>query len=172
VSTPTSGYLTGVAALVDAGVEFVVVGAGGINFYARDAAESVATQDLDALLAPTVANLEAALAALAVLGFAFESAGEPLLDREDESALGRVVQQRATLSARHESAGQLDLMLSIAGGSYPDFAEDAVAFRVGRVDVRVGRLEKLLASKQASGRPKDREFLRSFEARGNGNRKP
>ena len=63
-------------------------------------------------------------------------------------------------------------MLSIAGGSYPELTEDAVAFHLDGVEVRVGRLEKLLASKLASGRPKDLEFLRSFEARGNGNRKP
>jgi hypothetical protein len=31
--------------------------------------------------------------------------------------------------------------------------------------VRVGRLEKLLRSKERSGRPKDLEFLRAFEAR-------
>jgi hypothetical protein len=39
VSHPTSGYLTGLTALAEAGVEFVVVGVGGINFYGEWAAE-------------------------------------------------------------------------------------------------------------------------------------
>ena len=167
MSVPTSGYLSALSALVDAGVEFVVVGVGGINFYAREPAESFATLDLDALLEPSVTNLKAALAALASVGFGFESGGEPFVDRENDTALRRVVEQRATLSARHEASGQIDLMLSIAGSSYPDLALDAISFRVGPVELRVGRLEKLLASKRASGRAKDLEFLRAFEARGN-----
>ena len=44
-------------------------------------------------------------------------------------------------------------------------AADAERFRVAGVEVAVGRLEKLLRSKEASGREKDREFLRLFAAR-------
>jgi len=71
VSQPASGFARTLAALREAGVEFVVVSVGGINFYAR--------------------------------------------------------------------TGAL---------------------------VRVGRLDKLLRSKERSGRAKDREFLRAFKARG------
>jgi hypothetical protein len=59
-------------------------------------------------------------------------------------------------------------MLSIRGFPFTDLAEDARAFRVGEVVVRVGRLEKLLRSKQLSGRSKDIEFLRRFSAEGDG----
>jgi len=65
----------------------------------------------------------------------------------------------------HPDAGQLDLLLSISGFSYPEIESDAAEFRVAQANVRVGSLEKLLRSKQASGRPKDLEFLRAFEAR-------
>ena len=64
VSRPTSGYLSGLTALVEAGVQLVIVGVGGINFYAREPAQAFATLDLDALLEPTIANLKGALRAL------------------------------------------------------------------------------------------------------------
>ena len=166
MSTPLSGYLLGLSALVDAGVEFVLVGVGGINFYARDASHAFTTLDLDLLLAPTVENLRAAIRALSERGYVFETGGEPFLDVDETVVLAAVVGQGACLGARHESAGQLDLMLSIRGFSFAEMADDARAFRVGEIVVRVGRLEKLLRSKERSGRPKDIEFLRRFAAEG------
>lgn len=162
---PASGFARALAALTDAGVDYVVVGVGGINFYARTPAEAYATLDLDALLAPTVENLREALRVLDTLGYRLEAGGEPFLDTDDEAMLGGVVRQGATLNAIHDSDGEIDLMLSIAGFAYADLAGDASTFRVADADVRVGRLEKLLEAKRASGRPKDLEFLRAFESR-------
>ena len=53
VSQPASGFTRALAALREAGVEFVVVGVGGINFYARTPGEGFATVDLG-LAAPFV----------------------------------------------------------------------------------------------------------------------
>jgi len=166
VSTPASGFLRGLRALCGAGVDFVVVGVGGINFYARDAGQAVATLDLDALLAPAARNLGTALRALSEVGYAFEAGDEPFLDIDDETTLRRVVERGAAITAVSDEGGQLDLLTSIAGFAYGELAEDASAFRVSDVEVRVGRLEKLLRSKQLSGRAKDVEFLRAYEARG------
>lgn len=163
MSRPTSGFLLGLSALAEAGVDFVLVGVGGINFYARNPGHAFATLDLDALLAPTVANLRTALGVFARLGYAFEAGGEPFVDFDDDTILRRIVQNGASLSAHHEEAGQFDLLLSVSGFSYSELADDATSFRVVGVDVRVGKLEKLLRSKQSSGRPKDLEFLRMFE---------
>jgi len=80
VSDEVSGFASALAALAEAGVDFVVVGVGGINFYARTPAEAFATLDLGAQLAPTVENLRVALSVLSGLGFEFESAGEPFVD--------------------------------------------------------------------------------------------
>ena len=162
---PASGYLRALSALSEAGVSYVVVGVGGINFYARTPAEAFATLDLDALLAPNVENLRTALHVLADLGYDFEASGEPFLDVEDDAVLGAVVRNGATLNARHEADGEIDLLLSISGFSYSQLAAGATTFRVAEVEVQVGRLEQLLQSKEATGRPKDREFLRTFEAR-------
>ena len=61
------------SALNDRGVSYIVVGVGGINFYARTPAEAFATLDLDALLEPRVENLRAALEVLTELGYRFEA---------------------------------------------------------------------------------------------------
>lgn len=145
-------------------MQLVVVGVGGINFYARTPAQAYATLDLDALLAPSVANLRLALRILSELGYAFEAGGEPFLDLDDEAILRRVIERGANVSAIHSEAGQIDLLTSISGFDYAGLAEDAAPFDVSGTPVRVGRLEKLLESKAASGRPKDRAFLTAFEA--------
>jgi len=164
VPSPPSGFVRALAALEEAGVDFVIVGVGGINFYARTPAGAFATLDLDALLAPAADNLARALEALSRLGYAFEAGGEPFVDLDDPDVLARVVASGASLSALHRDLGQVDLMTSIAGFAYPELRDDAPSFVVEGHEVRVGRLEKLLGSKQASGRPKDLAFLRQYEA--------
>jgi predicted nucleotidyltransferase len=165
VSQSASGFARALSALGEAGVDFVVVGVGGINFYARTPGQVFATIDLDTLLPPVVENLSTALRVLSGFGYAFEAGGEPFLDVEDGEILARVVANGACLTAIHPEEGQIDLMTSLAGFSYAELDDDATAFRVAGVEVRVGQLEKLLRSKECSGRPKDQEFLRAFEAR-------
>jgi predicted nucleotidyltransferase len=165
VSEPVSDFATALAALGEAGVDFVVVGVGGINFYARTPADAFATLDVDALLEPASENLQRALSVLSRLGYAFEAGGEPFVDVEDALVLRRIIENGASLSAIHPESIELDLMTSISGFSYRDLFDDAAEFEVAGARVRVGRLEKLLRSKEISARPKDLEFLRSFRAR-------
>lgn len=159
-----SGYARALAALARAGVRFVLVGVGGINFYARSPAQAFMTLDVDALLAPTVENLRRAFRALDELGFAFEAGREPFVDLDDELVLRRVIERGACVNARHAEGVQIDLMTSIAGFDFASLSEDATTFEVAGTPVRVGRLEKLLESKATSGREKDRAFLSAFEA--------
>jgi len=56
-------------------------------------------------------------------------------------------------------------MLSGLGLRIDDLSSDAVIFRLGEVEVKVGRLEKLLRVKELAGRPEDVEFLRLYAAR-------
>lgn len=158
-------FADALAALARAGVPFVVVGVGGINFYAADPSDAVVTEDLDLLLKRDVASLRHALEVLAGLDFAFEAGGEPLVDIDDVGALTQAVRAGACITARHESGTTLDLMLAGAGLSWPEIASDAASFRIGSTEIRVGRLERLLRAKQLAGRPKDLEFLRMFAAR-------
>jgi len=164
VSPSASPFHVAIEALDRAGVEFVVVGVGGINFYARDASEVVRTVDLDVLLSRRVEVVRVALAALGSAGFVFEAGGEPFLDSADETVLERIVATGGNVVASFEGA-RIDLMLSLAGFSFDELVADAERFRLGAVEVSVGRLEKLLRSKELAGREKDREFLRLFAAR-------
>ncbi len=166
MSLNVSGFTRALAALGTGGVRFVVVGVGGINFYARTPAHAFATLDLDALLAPSVEDLRRALRVLSDLGYGFEAAGEPFLDLDDELVLRRIIENGANVSAIHGEAGQIDLMTSISGFDYAALSEDAATFDVSGTEIRVGRLEKLLKSKETSGRAKDKAFLRAFESRG------
>jgi hypothetical protein len=165
VSTPASPFAEALLALARAGSDFVVVGVAGINFYARDASGVVVTADLDLLLPPRVEALRAALAALARAGFEFEAGGEPFPDLEDDTVLGRLIERGASLTALGPEGARVDLMLSVKGYRFDELAGDAERFRVGDLEIRVGRLEKLLRAKELSDRPKDREFLRLFAAR-------
>jgi hypothetical protein len=164
VPPSASPFREALAALVRASVDFVLVGVGGINFYARDASEVVRTVDLDVLLRPRVGSLRAALAALQAAGFSFEAGGESFLDVDDESVLARIVESGGNLAAEL-GGGRIDLMLSMTGFTFDQLMVDAERFRLADVEVPVGRLEKLLRSKELAGRPKDREFLRLFAAR-------
>lgn len=157
--------LDAIVLLARAGIEFVVVGVQGINFYARDAADAVVTQDVDVFLPR---RAEAVLAALGILheaGFRFSSRGEPFLDHDDLGLLRNVVRAGANIVAEHENGATVDLMLAGGGLDYDDLLSDAVAFRIDGTEVRVGSLPKLLRSKELAGRPKDLEFLRMFAAR-------
>lgn len=157
--------LVGAKILAAAGVDFVLVGVGGINFYALDDGDAVLTRDLDCLIRPSPANLKKALGSLAAAGFRFEANREPFLDFDDEGILASVVRHAAVVTALHGDATRLDLMLGMRGFSYDQVAGDAAVFRVEDQPIRVGRLEKLLRAKELAGRPKDLEFLRMFAAR-------
>jgi len=164
VSSGDSGFARALAALSESDVDFVIVGVGGINFYARTPSEAFSTLDLDALLAPSAANLAQALRVLAGLGYAFEAGGEPFIDLDDEIILRRVIENGASISAIHPEDGEIDLLTSITAFDYASLSTDAAEFEVAGSSVHVGQLEKLLRSKEASGRPKDLEFLRAFRA--------
>jgi predicted nucleotidyltransferase len=165
VSAAASPLLEALATLTRAGVEFIVVGVSGINFYARDASDVVITADVDVFLPPRVEALRSALGALRRTGFELWAGGETFLDFDDTEILANLIRSGTNVTAENEAGARVDLMLSGAGFRYDDLAADAVTFRLGGVEVRVGRLEKLLRSKELAGRPKDVAFLRLFAAR-------
>jgi len=165
VSAAPSPLLEALATLARAGVEFIVVGVSGINFYARDVSDAVVTADVDVFLAPRVDALRSALGALRRAGFEFRAGGEPFLDFDDTEILANLIRSGANVTAENEAGARVDLMLSGAGFHYDDLTSDAVTVRLGDVEVRVGRLEKLLRSKELAGCAKDVAFLRLFAAR-------
>lgn len=165
MSSLADPFVRALATLAEARVDFIIVGVGGINFFAKDPSEAVATRDLDILVRPAPEVLGTALSAFDRAGFYFEAGGEPFVDIADPDALAGVVGAGVTVAIRSDDGAEIDLMLSMSGFDFEGLAEDAVTFRVSGTEVKVGRLEKLLRSKELSGRPKDIAFLTMFKAR-------
>ena len=164
VSVTDNPYLDTLQALVRRQIPFILVGVGAINFYAKTPASIVATQALDILVPDDPPSLRDALAELAASGFELSVAGEPFLDVADDVVLAAVLRAGAASHAQSASGAELDVTARIAGYSFQELASDAVGFRVGDVEVRVGRLGKLLRSKELADRPKDRAFLQLYRA--------
>lgn len=151
-------YRAVIQAFNRSGVRYVVVGMSGINYYARNPAETFATLDYDVFLEPTLGNVEKALRGLNRLGFTIATSGGVLTAAD----LKRAVGDRRTLVATTPDGVAVELLLEISGYAFSDLARDAATFTVQGVPIRVGRLTKLLKSKQVAGRPKDRQFLQRY----------
>lgn len=128
-------------ALVDEGVDFLVVGLAGAALQGAPAV----TQDIDLW---------------------FRDLSDPRLQR----ALRRVGASYIPPGPAHPpllaggDAGLFDVVVSMNGlGSFAHEARRAVRVRVGAVEVRVLPLERIIASKKATDRPKDRAILPALE---------
>ncbi|MBI3088063.1 MAG: hypothetical protein HYY91_04175 [Candidatus Omnitrophica bacterium] len=141
------------------GVRYVVVGMAGINYYAANPAETFATLDYDLFLEPTLENVGRAVRGLTTLGFTLGTAE----GRLDPRRLRIVVRDQRTLVATTPDGLSVELLLRVSGYPFSELAKDARTFSVRGVPVRVGRLAKLLRSKQLAGRPKDRAFLKRYQ---------
>lgn len=115
--------------------------------------------------APPVEALSSTLGALRRAGFEFWAGSERFLGFDDTEILTNLIRSGANVTAENEAGSRVDLRISGSGLRYDDLAADAVTFRLGDVEVRVGRLEKLLRSKELAGRPKHVAFLCLFTAR-------
>ena len=150
--------------LIDAfnrhGVRYLVVGMAGINYYAQTPAQTFATMDYDLFVEPTLKNINQTLRCLTRLGFSVgTSAG--LLKGEHVRA---VVRKRSTIVATTSDGLMVELLLAVSGFTYSGLARDAATFTIRGIPVKVGRLTKLLRSKQIADRPKDRQFLRRYQS--------
>ena len=143
------------------GVRYVVVGMSGINYYARNPAETFATLDYDLLLEPTIHNVIQALQGLRAMGFTIGTARGLV---EADANLRGIVRQRQTLVATTPDGITVELILRVSGYTFSELARDAATFTVRGVPVKVGRLTKLLQSKKLAGRSKDRQFLRRYQS--------
>ena len=153
-------YLAVIRAFIRVGVRYVVVGMAGINYYARRPSEAFATMDYDLLLQPTLGNVEKALGRLSRLGFAVGMARGALKPAE----LRAVVRERRTLVATTPEGVMVELLLAVSGFTFAELIRDAATVTVHGTPITVGRLTKLLQSKRAANRPKDRAFLRRYQA--------
>lgn len=165
MATPDSPFIQALVALSTARIKYVVVGVGGINFYARDPQTAFMTQDLDVWIRPRVSSLREALKTLSMAEFRFEAGGEPFVNLADDMILENVIRMTSNLVARGPLDTRMDLMLAMAGYAFEPVYAGAVIFSVAGVSIRVAPLETILGAKQAAGREKDLRFLEAFRAR-------
>lgn len=157
---PVDPYLAVIRALNRVGVHYVVVGMAGINYYARRPSESFATMDYDLFLKPTLSNVQKALRQLRRIGLSFGTSSGAVEEREWRT----VVRNRQTLVATSPDGLMVELLLAVSGYVFEELARDAATVTIHGTPITVGRLNKLLRSKRIAGRPKDRQFLKRYEA--------
>jgi hypothetical protein len=136
-------------ALVDAEVDFLVVGAHAL------AAHGVvrSTGDLDVFVRPSVDNARRVVVALEAFGAPLATHG---VSEHDFSRPNTVYQ--LGLPPR-----RIDILTSISGVDFDDAARDGLLVRLPRAQFRVPNRQALLANKRASGRAKDLEDARRLE---------
>lgn len=140
--------------LVDHDVRFVVAGMSAAVLQGAP----TTTVDIDVVLLPDFENYEALAAALNELNArrSPDDAGPPI---EDRDLLGESVKQFLT------DAGPLDVLPKLIGvGPYDVVAARAVEMELRGRRFLVARLEDVLASKEASDRPKDQMALAVLRA--------
>lgn len=140
-------------------VDYVVVGMSGINYYATSAADTFGTQDYDIFLRPALENTQRAFRVLTDLGYEMAAEGKAVTFKD----LKRILKEKRTVIAVNADGITFELLFALSGFVFRQIAGDAAIFRTGNVLIRVGKLHKLLASKKAANRPKDRLFLKRYE---------
>lgn len=130
------------ARLVDAGVEFIVVGGVAVTLhgYAR------LTEDVDILIRHTPENIDRLLTSLASYGegFARQLSRE---DFTDEEGAIRVVEETERC--------QIDIFTRLSGARFEELIADAPVFDLGSQTFRYASKAALLRIKGASSREKD-----------------
>ena len=142
-----------------AGVDYVVVGMSAINYYARSAMETFGTQDFDLFLRPAMLNAAKALDILSGLGYELSANGKKVIRKD----IKEIVRQKRTILAVNPEGVTFELLFAVSGFAFGQMVDDASIFRAGEALIRVAKLNKLLASKEAADRSKDRLFLKRYK---------
>jgi hypothetical protein len=136
------------AALRDAGAEYLVVGAHALAAHGRPRA----TGDLDIWVRPTAANARFVHAALAAFGAPLDELTVEDLTQPD------LIYQVGVVPAR------IDILTGISGVEFAEAWADRMIIRLGELEVPVIGREALIRNKRAAGRPRDLADVAELEA--------
>lgn len=156
-------YSQSLARLHAAGVRFVVIGVGGVNYYARGGHTLFATQDRDLFLPADPENLLRCWNVLSDSGWELWSGVEPLDLPRDLWLAEQVVVRKAAVKATHGEGLEIDLTLVMKGFSFDEVWSGRRIFQSGDFEFPVASLEHIVESKRAVGRPKDLLFFATHE---------
>jgi hypothetical protein len=154
--------------LTRAGVDYLVIGLSGINYFARDARQVLSTADYDVFLEPTPENVSRAWKAFQKGGFTVAVRKDDrmrALRRLTAAMRKRVVEKRQTLVAVGPYHLMVESRLAVSGFTFEEMDRRAVWMRDRELDFRfrVGHLADLLESKRLANREKDRLFLARYK---------
>jgi hypothetical protein len=148
--------------LKQAKVRFVLIGVAGANYWARSAGLLFTTQDWDLFLPPDRESVLRAWRASEAADLELWLGDEPLGRPRDRFLAERVVSHRSLVRAEGEGL-QIDFALVMEGFDFETVWRERRIFKVDRVAIPVARLSHIVASKAATGRPKDHLFLATHE---------
>lgn len=152
-----------VRALHERNVRFVVIGVGGANYHALSGGTVFTTKDSDLFIPPDPDNLVSAWSACDAVGLSLWSGNEPLDLPRDRWLAERVVATRSVTRADNPQGLLVDLSVTMATFEFEEVWQERRIFQVEGVGVPVARLEHIVRSKAAVGRPKDQLFLATHE---------
>ncbi|MEJ7623475.1 MAG: nucleotidyltransferase [Pyrinomonadaceae bacterium] len=137
----TTDFIDLLTALVDAGVDFMVVGGYAVAFYGHPRA----TKDLDVFVRATPANAKKLYQALAAFGAPLN---EFKVAEEDFSDYGGILQLGVPPQ-------RIDIINRISGVTYDEAVENAGVFELEGRAIRIIGLDALTKNKLAAGRDQD-----------------
>ena len=167
VSFPNPYHLL-LRALTRAGVEYMVIGVSGINYFAKDARSLLSTADYDLFLRPTAENVARAWRA-------FQKNGYTVVIRRGDHSVAlrklsartrdRLLKEQKTLVAIGPYQLVAEGLLAVSGFTFEQMRRHAVWMKDRELKFRflVGSLRDLLESKRVADRAKDRLFLARYK---------
>ena len=117
------------------------------------------THDRDLFLPLDPDNLLRAWTACDAIALSLSVGNEPLDTPRDRWLAERIVAARSMVRAADAHGLEVDLCLAMAGFDFGTVWSERRIFLVEGLEVPVARLEHIVRSKAAIGRPKDRLFL-------------
>lgn len=148
-------FITAVQTLVDEGVDFVIIGGWSAILHGS----VYLTNDLDLCFSRRPDNLKRLASALAPFHPRLRDLPATLPFIWDETTL-----QHGTVFTLSTELGDIDLMAEVAGlGGFDEVKSRSVLIQAFDRNVRTLDLPGLIASKRASGRPKDLLVLPELE---------
>jgi hypothetical protein len=149
-------FAKAVQTLCDGRVEFVIIG--GVAAYAHGYGQ--ATLDLDICYSQSKPNLGRLAAALAPFHPRLRDLPPDLPFVWDEVTL-----QNGSVFTLSSDLGSIDVMAEVPGvGDYESVRNNSIEVTAFGRQVRILSLQSLIASKRASGRPKDLDALPALES--------
>ena len=146
-------------ALAQRSVRYVLIGVSGANLYGPGGQAIFTTDDLDLFLPTDPANLEQAWAACEDTQLELWLIEEPLGRPRDRWLAERIVERRALTRATGPDDLLVDFTLVMKGFDFETAWAERRTFMIDGVPVPAARLQHIVESKHAAGRPKDQYFL-------------